>query len=172
MGVFEEFRRAWRQAVENFWTELEDEPNVGAVYREVGRARTQLERLDAEIAATRQRAGEEREQTRVCERRQQLALDIGDAETARVAGEFASRHRERAEVLERKVDALLAERRLCRRDLEEMEHALQRGSAPADGHLDLDRHPAEEAFRGLEEADRRRSAEARLEELKRRMGQR
>jgi len=37
------------------------------------------------------------------ERRGRLAQEIGDSETARIAGEFAVRHRERTGILERKI---------------------------------------------------------------------
>lgn len=172
--MFDEFRRAWRQAVENFWVEVgaEGAGSAGPVYREIGRARTQLERLDAEISETRSRLAEERENAAVCERRSRLAGNIGDVETARVAAAYGVRHRERAAVLERKVEALEAERTLCRRDLDEMELALQRGrSDDARAELDdLNRHPAEGEFRDLEDTDREKAAAARLEALKRRMG--
>lgn len=172
--MFDEFRRAWREAVDNFWREVraEEEGSGAAVYREVGRARTQLERLDAEVGESRRRLAEEREQAAVCERRERLAREIGDQETARVAAEFGARHRERADVLARKVEALEAERSLCRRDLDEMEEALRDGrvASPDPALEDLNRHPAEGQFRDLEESDRERAAAERLEELKRRMG--
>lgn len=172
--MFDQFRRAWRDAVENFWREVraEEEGAAGALYGEVRRARGQLDRLDAEIGETRRRLKEEREQVSVCRRRAHLAADIGDMETARVASEYAERHRERAEVLERKADALEAERGLCRRDLDEMERALREmPSAGARQTLDdLDRDPAEDAFRTLEQTSRDRAAAERLEDLKRRMG--
>lgn len=173
--MFEEFRRAWRDAVENFWRELraDEEGAAGAIYREVRRARSQLDRLDAEVGDALRRLKEERKQVSICERRARLARDIGDAETARVASEYARRHLERAAVLERKAEALEAERGLCRRDLDEMERALQDARvASADRTLDdLDRDPAEDAFRTLEQTSRDRAAAERLEELKRRMGQ-
>lgn len=173
--MFEDFRRAWRQAVHNFWEELEGDagPRDGAVYREVARARNQLDRLDEEIGAERQRLAEETQQAEICVRRERMAREIGDEKTARLAAEYAARHRERAAVLERKVEALEAERALCRRDLAEMERALQDGRAAARDALedlsDLNRHPQEPEFRDLEDSSRRRSAEERLEELKRRM---
>lgn len=174
MTVFDEFRRAWRQAVANFWHELESEADDRdrGVYREVARVRNQLAELDDAIAATRQRLTEETEQVEACARREQLARNIGDLETARVAAEYRDRHQERADVLRRKADALEAERGLCARDLREMERALQAGRvAAARAEVDdLDRHPREGEFRNLEEADRHRSAEERLEEMKRRMG--
>lgn len=174
MTVFDELKRAWRQAVENFWHELESDDADGrdpGVYREVSRVRSQREELDAAIAETRQRRDEELEQVRACARRERLAHDIGDTETARVAAEYRARHQERANVLHRKQEALEAERRLCARDLEEMERALQQdlvAKARADVE-ELNRHPMEGDFRNLENAERSRSAEERLAELKRRM---
>lgn len=172
--MFREFKRAWKQAVDNFWQELEadTEAGTGAAYREVARVRNQLDELEDEIGETRQRLAHEQEQVRVCARRERLARDIQDAETARVAAEYRVRHEERSSVLEQKLDALEAERGLCRRDLAEMEKALQEGRvASARAELeDLDRHPREEEFRNLEDSARSQTAEKRLEELKRRMG--
>lgn len=170
--MFREFKRAWRQAVDNFWQELEADSGEGeGAYREVGRVRNQLDGLEDAVAETRQRLAHEQEQVRVCVRRKRMADEIGDAETARIAEQYRGRHQERASVLERKLEALEAEQRLCLRDLDEMEKALQAGrvrSARADLE-DLNRHPREDEFRNLEESDRTRSAEERLEELKRRM---
>lgn len=172
--MFEDIRRAWQEAVANFWREVraEEEGLAASALREVGRARTQLEGLDGEIADARRRLGEERGQAEVCDRRARMARRIGDAETERVARAYAARHRERASVLERKADALEAERALCRRDLDEMERAVQAMAPRGPGHVlhDLDRDPAEAAFRDLEDAGKARAAAERLEELKRRMG--
>ena len=176
--MFRDFKNAWRQAVDNFWRELEADGATAAeqargVYREVAKARAQLDALTVEIGDAKQRLEAEREQIRVCERRERLASGIGDHETARIAAEYRARHQERADVLARKLEVLEAERGLCRRDLGEMERALQeRGvGEPVRPELDdLNRHPREDEFRNLEDVDRSRSAEERLEELKRRMG--
>ncbi|MEJ2502785.1 MAG: hypothetical protein P8177_05615 [Gemmatimonadota bacterium] len=175
MAVFDDFRAAWRQAVENFWHELEGddgESSSRGALRQVAAARNQLDELDAAIGDTRQRVGEEKERVASCRRREQLARDIGDGETARIAAEYGARHQERVDVLTRKLDALEAERQLCRRDLQEMEKAIQEGRVVVDRARveDLERHPREAEFRNLEDAARGRSAEERLEELKRRMG--
>jgi hypothetical protein len=169
--MFREFKRAWKQAVDNFWEELEAD-GQDAAYREVSRVRNQMDELDDAIADTRTRLSHEKEQITVCDRRERMAKDIGDQETARVAADYRTRHRERAEVLEQKLDALEAERDLCRRDLQEMEKALQAGRVRSarDQLEDLNRHPAEDEFRNLEDSDRSRSAEDRLDELKKRMG--
>lgn len=174
MAVFDDFRRAWRDAVDNFWQELEgDDADASSrsALRQVAAARNQLDALDSAIGDTRQRLAHEREQVEACRRREGMARGIGDEETARIAAEYGARHQERADVLARKLEALEAERGLCRRDLGEMERAIQEGRvAGARAELeDLDRHPREHEFRNLEEASRNRSADERLEELKRKM---
>lgn len=178
MAVFEEFRRAWRQAVDNFWRELEGDDGAArtrGVYREVAGVRNQLEDLDDAMGDTSQRLAREEEQVEACRRRERLARNIGDGETARVASEYRDRHLERVDVLRRKLEALEAERRLCERDLREMEQALQEQRLTAADELleelDLNRHPREHEFRNLEDSERSRSADERLEELKRRMAE-
>ncbi len=173
--MFDNFKRAWRQAVDNFWTELEAGDSAGgartrALYREVGNARNQIERLDREIEDCRKGHEYEREQADVCARRERMARDIGDDETVQIASEYRARHQERADVLTRKLDALRAERALCRRDLADMERALlAAGLVPDDPvEVDLNRHPREDDFRSLEDSARERAAAERLEELKRR----
>jgi hypothetical protein len=47
--------------------------------------------------------GQEQKQLVDAERRGRLAAEIGDTETARIAEEFAARHRERVGLLERKI---------------------------------------------------------------------
>lgn len=158
----------------NFWRELEGGEGSAlaatpAAYRELAAARHHIKGLDGEIARSRHALTEEREQAEVCERRKKLAADIGDRETARVAADFARRHRERAAVLARKVEVLTAERAIYHRDLHQMERAVQRQARAMDAELnDLNRHPQERDFETLEEADRARAAAERLAELKRR----
>jgi hypothetical protein len=170
--MFQEFKRAWKQAVENFWEELEADGDQDAAYREVARVRNQMDQLDEAIADTRTRLEHETEQVQVCVRRERMAKEIGDEETAGIAADYRERHQERASVLERKLDALEAERDLCRRDLKEMEKALQAGRVQAArAELeDLNRHPAEDEFRNLEDSAKAQTAQERLDELKKRMG--
>ena len=176
--MFSELRQAWKEAVANFWHELETDSegdgSARGAYREVAKARNHVDRLGREIADCAQQVAHEEEQVEVCVRRQKMADGIGDQETSRIAAEYAGRHRERAAVLRRKRDALQAEMELCRRDLGEMEAALQSGRVGMEDVRpeldDLDRHPREKEFRDLEEGARNRSADERLEELKRRMG--
>lgn len=176
--MFEDWKQAWREAVANFQRELEDEPGdetTRAMRRDERKATDALRRLDAELAAARSNAAAERSEEAVCRRREGLARNAGEEETARIAAEFAGRHADRALVLERKVDVLEAERRLLVGDLDRMRVALgarseeprvEAGPPPPDP---ADREREEARFRRMEREARERAAEERLEELKRKL---
>lgn len=171
-----DWKRAWRDAVENFRREL-DADDVGpeaagdrrlaAMRRDLAAARTEVRRLDQELARVREQLEQERQEEQNCRRREGLARQIADEETARLASEFAGRHAERAAVLERKVEVLAAEQALRARDLAAMEAALRTRVAARGLELDEERDDAE--FRRLEQEAKERAAAQRLEELKRRM---
>lgn len=181
--MFEHWRQAWREAVENFWTELDRDggasrERIAAMRRDVRRVRGELDRVLADLARSREELAEERSAEQSCRRREALARDIQDEETARLAAEFAERHAERSSVLERKVQALEAEAEMRRRDLGEMESALREveaaterlgGDRASADPLSEDDTPEAREFRRMEREAREREAERRLEELKRRM---
>lgn len=182
--MFDDWKQAWREAVENFRRELKESeegdgspPDVRAMKRDVVSARGALDKLDAEIAQVRKDAATEREQETVCRRREGLAKNIGDAETARLAGEFAARHVDRAAVFERKAEVLEQERSLLRRDLDIMEEMLQaQPAASAETIVDRarpdvleERAKQDRDFAKLDREARERVAEQRLEEIKRKM---
>jgi len=184
--VFEDWKEAWREAVENFRRELADDESAGstrirAMQREFGAAQGALEKLDHEIRRTRRESEEEREQEQVCRRREEMARRINDEETVRIAVEFAVRHAERAGVLERKVVVLVEERTILARDLDGMKTSLDEQAGPAAAQV-ADQASAERARQRLHERERQdrdfsrlereakeKAAEARLEELKKRM---
>lgn len=179
--MFEDWKSAWRQAVENFRRELgEDDLDARkldartiAMRRELTTVREAFARIEAEIVRARRDAAAERESETVCRRREALARNIGDEETVRIAIEFAERHAERAAVLEQKVEVLVAERDLVRRDLDEMEKLVaERAEKVAAGRSPSDvlgEQRADRDFGRLERDARERAAAERLEELKRRM---
>ena len=68
--------------------------------------------------ATERELGAERRQLDDAARRGALAEGIGDAETARIAAEFIARHRERAELLERKLAVVVDEIAYMEREYE------------------------------------------------------
>lgn len=182
--MFEDLKKAWREAVDNFRQEVAGDDEGGdartrAMNRELMTARSVLEKLDGEIRRTRREAADERESEAVCRRREEMARNIGDEETVRIAVGFCARHAERAGVLERKAEVLEEERSLLVRDLESMEKTIAerpdapRVSAPAsDSPQDAFEDRTDRDFRDFSELERdarERAADERLEELKRRM---
>lgn len=216
--MFDNLRRAFREAVANFNRELERDAVPEAVdrllrgmRREAVDAKAALEALKEQLDDTRRRSGEEARNAGVCERREALARDIGDTDTADVAARYAERHAGRSRVLADKARAIEAEVRLQEAEYAEM--LAQIGKARADrdklaasagrtrardsvagaddlfGELDrmAGRIGENEAAAGAGEeifddgrrfdeelgaSRRREEADARLEELKRRMGRR
>lgn len=181
--MFEDWKQAWRQAVENFHREAGGgttgaPPRIRAMERELTSASGALGNLDDEIRRTRRDLGKEREAEQQCRRREALARDVDDAETVRIAVEFAQRHAERAAVLDRKIAVLEDERSLLARDVAAMRerldevapaaaaHGVGDGAGRSDSHDD-DRSSPE--FTRMEREARERAADQRLEELKRRM---
>ena len=76
-----------------------------------------LKRTEVEVAAERQRLAD-------AERRGRLAGEIQDQETVQVADRFATKHRERVAVLERKLQAQREEQALAEKELGEMQNQL------------------------------------------------
>ncbi len=210
--MFEDLKNAWKEAVDNFWRELNEDEGSGlpgdeprkqltAMRRELNDADQELKRLETEVVRAQRAVASERTEEETCRRRLTMAEQIGDAETARLAQTYAERAAERAAVLERKASALEAELELRRRDLAEMHTAFEAASAAlgpgggaADaaamgtgagstrldpdsvGGLGTDWGLADEEgleremqHRKMREEARQKAAEARLEELKKKM---
>jgi hypothetical protein len=111
--MFESLRQAFREAVENFHTELNRDalPEatdrlLAAMSTEVVDAHRRLDELRAEIGEVRNEAKREEEMARTCVRREEMARGIGDSETQEVARQFALRHLRRKEVLDEKAEVL------------------------------------------------------------------
>jgi hypothetical protein len=134
--MFEDLQRLFRQSLDAFRAELsrrEPEDQVAellsAMRRELVAARAALPVLAEEATRARAELARERELLEQCERRRAQAERIGDAETVRIAEEFAARHGERARVLEQKAQAAEAEHRLRGREAEEMQRKYQESDA-------------------------------------------
>jgi hypothetical protein len=197
--MFEEWRRVWRETVENFQQELDeagesapDGSRQSAMRHDVNTARADLKKLEADLARADRLAKEERSSENDCLRRRALAEKINDPETARLAAEFAERHAARAVILERKVEILDVERAMRLQDLNAMESALSEfelnaSQATADlgakqdrDELDADATASRTRSSYVDEDDefvarkaqreaRERAADAHLEELKKKM---
>ncbi|MBI3567887.1 MAG: hypothetical protein HY084_06785 [Gemmatimonadetes bacterium] len=135
---------------------------------------------------TKRKLQAERESLATVTRRKALAAGIADAETVAIAEKYERQHAERIAVLERKVEVQEAEADLAERELAEMTAALKAANAgvgsgaPPSGPTDADLGLPDDASlhaeldglartRARSEADA--AAEAKLAELKRRMGQ-
>lgn len=125
--MFENLRNAFREAVDNFNRELNRDQVPEAVDRllramrdEVTEAKTRLHDLETGIERARQEAKREAREVETCRRRESMAREIGDEETARIAVEYAEKHEKRQTVLEGKARALEEELRVRRAEIEEM----------------------------------------------------
>jgi hypothetical protein len=174
--VFERLRQAVNAALDAAtpppdWRDLRNQ-----LYRAAVDGRATLRQLRDALEKTERELAAERTQLDAAERRGRLAADIGDAETVAVAERFTARHGERVAMLEKKLEAQRTEFALLDRDVEEVVARLrdveQRGGVPSEGSriqppLDVDdAQLGAEIDRSAREAD----AEARLRELKNRMG--
>lgn len=125
--MFTPWKRAWRDAVQNFYRELDPERYRttpirarGSLTPEIEAARTTIGRIERDRVSTRLELERELGELANCERRERLALEIQDLETVRVAREFARRHAERAAILRQKINVLDAEFELRRRELDQL----------------------------------------------------
>lgn len=144
-----------------------------------------VEDLRAGVATTRARLEREQSELTTVTRRRDLAAGINDAETVRIAEQFLAQHAERVAVLERKLAAQTDELALTEREVAALTAQLK-GAAlgigdtptprgPTDAELGLpDDAPLRGELDALGRAAKRsaleQDAEARLAELKRRMG--
>lgn len=127
MSVFQDLRDAFRQAVENFKEELDRDripETVDELLRgmreEIIDAQAHLRGLEEDIRKALERARAEEREAATCRRRERMADEIDDEETARVARKFAEKHEERKRVLEQKALALKDELDLRRAEVREM----------------------------------------------------
>jgi hypothetical protein len=174
--VFERLRAAVNAALDAAtpppdWRDLRNELQRAAVE---GRA-AMLQLQDALAKAERELAAERRQRDDA-QRRGALAAGVGDAETVAVAERFTQRHQERVAMLEQKIAAQQAELGLLERDVNEVVQRIRdlelRAGMPADGSrvqppVDVD---DQELGARLDRAGREAEAEARLRELKNKMG--
>lgn len=173
--MFEDWKKAWEQAVANFQRELDGADGglpsgqrATSMRRDLENARGALDRLNGDLVLAGRELAAEEEQVQTCVRRAAMAERIGDTETARIANEYAHRHGERAAILRRKVEVLQDELAMRQDELKGMEdRAAAEFAELKRAEADRIKHDAE--FRQLDRQRRERDAEAALEELKKRM---
>ncbi len=130
--MFDNLRQAFREAVDNFKDELgrDDVPEaVSRLLREMKReaadTKAEIRRLEEAIRGAIDKAEKEKGEAKTCRRREKMALDISDEETAGVAREYAEKHEHRRSVLERKALALKEELDMREEEFGEMIEAIK-----------------------------------------------
>ena len=151
------------------------------------RARMAVDDLRAGLRQTEARLGRERTELETVQRRRSLAEGVGDTETVAVAQRFEAQLLEKVALLEKRLDVERGELAMVERDVEEMTTQFKAaqtgvGSGLRSGAVDeaiatdpLSRDAAlDSELDGLGRAQRRATheadADAKLAELKRRMG--
>lgn len=134
--MFEDLKNLFSRSWDSFQSELERrEPEdevaelLSSMRREMVEARATVPVLEETVHAARKELEREQRALADCERRRGLAERIGDAETARVAEEFAARHRDRIAVAEEKIRAAEAERDLRKREVAAMSRQYKEAEA-------------------------------------------
>lgn len=137
--MFDNLRRAFREAVDNFNRELDRDAVPETVDQllkgmqgEAVEAKTALEGLKKQLAVARKRSADEARNAEVCKRRESMARDIGDTDTADVAATYAEKHDARSKVLSDKATAIEAEIRLQEAEYSEMLSQIRKARANRD----------------------------------------
>jgi len=137
--MFEDLRNAFREAVSNFKDELDRDQVPGAVdellvgmRNEVTDAKVHLNDLEDQIAKAVKGAEREQAEAATCRRRETMARDISDGETADVAAEYAEKHEERHRLLRHKAKALQDELDFARKEVEVMLSKVKEAQAKRD----------------------------------------
>ena len=130
--MFDNLRQAFREAVDNFKDELSRDEIPEAVSnllremkREAADTKAEIRRLQEAIRGAIDKAEKEKGEAKTCRRREQMALDISDEETAAVARQYAEKHEHRRSVLEHKALALKEELDMLEEEFEEMIEAIK-----------------------------------------------
>ena len=138
--MFDNLRQAFREAVDNFKDELGRDEIPDAVdrllremKREAADTKAEIRRLEEAIQDAIAKAEKEKGEGKTCRRREKMALEISDEETARLAREYAEKHEHRRSVLEHKALALKEELDMRQDELGEMLKAIKDAEKNRDG---------------------------------------
>ena len=125
--MFEDLRRAFREGIDNFNKELNRkhvpetvDKLIKGMVDEITDAKSGLSELENQIKKALIESEKEKGEAQTARRREQMANEIGDSETAMIAASFAEKHEQHQTVLEQKALALKAEFEFCAAGIEEM----------------------------------------------------
>jgi hypothetical protein len=183
--MFEDVRQALRDLLNGNVSPADRRDMLQEMRGTLVRARMAVEDLRQAAATTGKRVEKERRELETVRRRKSLAEGINDAETVTVATKYELLHLERLTLIEKKYEVEMGELSLLEREVEEMTEQFKAagsgvGSGLRSGSVDeaqsLDEKDAtlNQELSGLNRQQKRAAAEAdadaRLAELKRRMG--
>ncbi len=184
--MFEDIKDAFRDLLSGNVAPEDRRAVLHAMKDSLVHARLALDDLRAGVATTRRRLQHERNELEVVRRRRVLAEGINDAETGAIAVRFETQHLEKAAALEKKLEGEEAELSIVEREVAEMGEQLKSASAGVGSGMPSgasaspreERTPddamLEQEIDAVGRAQRRTAldadADARLAELKRRMG--
>ena len=138
--MFDNLRQAFREAVDNFKDELGRDEIPEAVdrllremKREAADTKAEIRRLEEAIQGAIEKAEKEKGEGKTCRRREKMALEISDEETAGLAREYAEKHEHRRSVLEHKALALKEELDMRQEEFGEMIEAIKGAEKNRDG---------------------------------------
>ena len=139
-NMFDNLRQAFREAVDNFEDELGRDKIPEAVdrllremKREAADTKAEIRRLEEAIQGAIEKAEKEKGEGKTCRRREKMALEISDEETARLAREYAEKHEHRRSILEHKALALKEELDMRQEEFGEMIEAIKGAEKNRDG---------------------------------------
>lgn len=125
--MFEDLRRAFREAVSNFKEELgrNDVPEVmdqllRQMVQEMTDSKAYLLKLESDIAVAEKRLARETAEAKTARRRHSMATGISDEETAKIALQFTEKHEQEVTILTQKLEAFRGEQKLRTFELEQM----------------------------------------------------
>jgi phage shock protein A len=125
--MFDDLRAAFREALDNFNKELQRDRVPETVDRllvgmrdEIVDEKAEVAGLEAQLEKALAQAKREAENAATCRRREEMARQIDDEETAALAAEHATRHEGHHALLEKKAEAIREELDFRRGTLDEM----------------------------------------------------
>ncbi len=137
-------------------------------------ARSAIKYMEEALIRSEKKLARETKSLEDATRRGRLAAEIEDSETVQIAEQFAAKHREKVEVLQRKVEAQKAELAIARREEQSMTAQLKSpqhgGPRVNSGAWSSSRASDAALEQEIEQTDSEALARRQLEELKRRMG--
>lgn len=152
MSVFDGFRARLDRILADSGGQSDGRAYVSGLRDAVIEAKAAVSSMRDQLGITERELAAEERQLADAERRGSMAEEIGDAETAAVAARFATKHRERAGVLERKLAVQREELVLASRELDEMMAELRRAQPAGGARGASASSSAEAAWRDIQSA--------------------